>query len=210
MKERLPIESGVLLLIDQFMLSNPQFISAAEDAGEDLAHPDASKLQKAVASFGGWVASLENGSYTVHRDPKRKIMAVCSEGSGPPEAPPRSRGEEHQEEEDEARALFFENIIQQRPEDGDRVCVDTRCLAFVDAAILAKKDVLEKFRELRLKGREKDARDFLREHGATVRYSFERESDVLLAAPVEGGAKIGVWGIARAESGSRSTEHETD
>ena len=132
MKERLPIESGTLLMIDQLMLGNPQFIEAARSACEDLTKPNADLLQGPAAEFGGCVVKLENGSYSVHRDPKRKLMAVCPEESSPPEAPPRPpRGSDVEEVEDEARAMFFENIIQQRPEEGEgaKLVVDTRCLA---------------------------------------------------------------------------------
>ncbi len=211
MKERLPIESGTLLIIDQFMLGNSQFVEAAKESCPDLNKPDAESLGKATAEFGGFAISLEEGGYSVHRDPKRRIMAVCPEDSAPPEAPPRPpRGVEVEEEEDEQRAMFFENIIQQRPESGSgsKVSVDTRCLAFVDAGILGKSDVLDQFRSMRLRGKEKDARDFLREHGATVRYGFERDSEVLTVAAVDGSASIGLWGELPKNSGRREASAE--
>lgn len=152
-RERIAVESGHLVFIDQFMLANPQFIDRL------LTVIDASpeEKDKLIEDYGGCVVEVEPGTYRIERDPFAFSIVVHPEGyEADPEALPErataSRG---------------------------HVFVDTRCLAMVDRELLDDSSLLQKYQELWFAGEDKACRDLLRDNGGAVRYGFQREGDEL-------------------------------
>jgi len=152
-RERIQVESGFLVLIDQFMLANPQFleqlnhlIDEAPEAKDDL-----------ILKYGGTVVKLSPTTYKIARDPFASRIVVHQQGEN------------------------FDND-QLGPSNGDKmgeVFVDTRCLAMVDRELLDDIALLEKYQQLWLGGQDKACRDLLRDNGGAVRYGFERYGDEL-------------------------------
>jgi hypothetical protein len=164
--ERLLVKSGKVLLIDQFMLSNQQFVSLFENATEDEFLP---ALSQAATAYGGLVESVEPGEYLVFRDPFQSTMVVCSHLSCP------ILGDVPQGE------LSLELLVPKKEyfRPIGRVFVDTRCLVFVDAIELRGGELLGAYSRARATGDEKRARDLVRESGGAVRYGFNQLGDEL-------------------------------
>ena len=64
-RERIAIESGALVLIDQFMLANPQFIQKMLDNIDE----DASVKDNIIRDYGGEVIDIAPDTYGIQRDP---------------------------------------------------------------------------------------------------------------------------------------------
>lgn len=138
-------------MIDQFMLANPEFISAyAEIVDEPVA-----KKVALVQRFGGVVAAVAPGTYRIDRDPYRFSIVIH------PEDVPAS---EAMIEDGEAAGTVF---------------VNTRCLAMIDRELLDDSSLLDKYQQLWFGGKDKACRDLLRDNGGAVRYGFSRFSDDL-------------------------------
>ncbi len=152
-RERISVESGQLIIIDQFMLANPQFVDAVIKS-VDAAPEDRDSL---VQEFGGCVVKVEPGLYRIERDPFEFSIVVHPEGS-------RTEGQELTRESTELLGTIF---------------VDTRCLAMIDRELLDDSDLLLRYQELWFKGEEKACRDLLRDNGGAVRYGFQRYGDEL-------------------------------
>jgi hypothetical protein len=167
-RERIAVESGYLVLVDQFMLANPQFISKLEEVMDK--EPEAK--DQVVADFGGVVIELEPGTYRIDRDPFDYIVAVYSEG----------------EQVGVAKSLRG-SATQHR---GD-VFVDTRCLAMIDRELLDDSELLQKYQQLWFSGQDKACRDLLRDNGGAVRYGFQRYGDELQVYSVPGKDIICLW-----------------
>jgi hypothetical protein len=167
-RERIAVESGYLVLIDQFMLANPQFMERiAAVVDED---PDAKDA--IVADFGGTVIDVEPGTYRIERDPFQYIVVIHpedAEGINPKE--------------------LRVNATQSR---GD-VFVDTRCLAMIDRELLDDNDLLQKYQQLWFSGQDKACRDLLRDNGGAVRYGFQRYGDELQVYSVPGQDIVCLW-----------------
>jgi len=157
--EVVKISSGRLLLIDQFMLSNSQFIDAV---GEALKAKDDEGLLKSIRRFGGDLLSVDSGELKVYRDPAQLLLFVSS------------REFENSDE--------VVSAISTQREEGivatSHIFIDTRCLVFVDVDFLSKKEVASEYAELR-DSDDKAARDFIRSNGGAVRYGFNRLGDEL-------------------------------
>ena len=152
-RERIAIESGYLVLIDQFMLANPQFLTQFAE----LLDADPQDKDDLIAKFGGVVIELEPGTYRIERDPFKYSIIIHPES-----------------EEPETASLHDEASEAQ-----GHVFVDTRCLAMIDRELLDDNGLLEKYQQLWFSGQDKACRDLLRDNGGAVRYGFNRYGDEL-------------------------------
>ena len=152
-RERIAIESGALVFIDQFMLANPQFIEklvAVIDDGVEA-------KDTLIRSYGGSVVELEPGTYRIERDPFAYSIVVHPEGSTPD----------------------MKSITRDTAESKGHVLVDTRCVAMIDRELLDDTALLEKYQQLWFGGQDKACRDLIRDNGGAVRYGFNRYGDEL-------------------------------
>ena len=152
-RERIAIESGALVFIDQFMLANPQFIEklvAVMDEGVEA-------KDSLIRDYGGSVVELEPGTYRIDRDPFAYSIVVHPEGS----------------------TLDMKSITRDTAENKGHVLVDTRCVAMIDRELLDDTSLLEKYQQLWFSGQDKACRDLIRDNGGAVRYGFNRYGDEL-------------------------------
>lgn len=152
-RERIAVESGQLVLIDQFMLANPQFI----DRLLEIIDAEPGQKTELINHYGGQVVSLPPGTYRIERDPFAQSIIIHPEEAHPDSAELAERAE---------RALGY-------------VFVDTRCLAMVDRELLDDSALLQKYQQLWFSGQDKACRDLLRDNGGAVRYGFSRLGDEL-------------------------------
>lgn len=153
--EKLIVSSGSVLCIDQFMLGNEQCLAAVRDAGP----------REGVARYGGVIFDFPQGEYCVFRDPQLQVLAIGLE-----------RAAECSDEEGLGTVI---ESFGPTADSAGKVAVDTRCVAISDASILDNTEVLNEFGRLRREGKEKEARDLLRQNGAAVRYGFNKFGDEL-------------------------------
>ncbi len=150
-RERIAVESGRLVVIDQFMLANPEFIEAyAEIVDEPIA-----KKVALVERFGGVVVQVAPGTYRIDRDPYRFSIVVHPEDVSP------------------------SDLSLDAGESAGTLFVNTRCLAMIDRELLDDSALLDKYQQLWFGGKDKACRDLLRDNGGAVRYGFSRFSDDL-------------------------------
>ena len=166
-RERIAVESGHLVFIDQFMLANPQFI----DRLLTVIDASAEEKDKLIQDYGGCVVDVEPGTYRIERDPFAFSIVVHPEGF-------RAEGESLPELATMSRGHVF---------------VDTRCLAMVDRELLDDSSLLQKYQELWFAGEDKACRDLLRDNGGAVRYGFQREGDELGIYSIPGENVICLW-----------------
>lgn len=152
-RERIAVESGFLVLIDQFMLANPQFTQRLVE----LMDADSATKDELIRDFGGSVVEVQPGTYRIERDPFAYSIVIHPEGT-------QVRTGELSERATEGRG---------------RVFVDTRCLAMIDRELLDDSSLLEKYQQLWFSGQDKACRDLLRDNGGAVRYGFQRYGDEL-------------------------------
>jgi len=166
-RERIAIESGALVLIDQFMLANPQFI----DKLKRIIDEDSSVKDQLIRDYGGTVVSLTPDRYRIERDPYAYFILIHPEGANP-----------------DSRELH------ETATDGKgHVFVDTRCLAMIDRELLDDSSLLEKYQQLWFNGQDKACRDLLRDNGGAVRYGFSRNGDELGVYAVPGENVVALW-----------------
>ena len=161
LRERIAIESGYLVLIDQFMLANPQFhkqISKLVDSGPE-------EKDAVIRKYGGAVVEVEPGNYRILRNPYSLKIIIH-----------KSSEEDIDPEEIAANATS---------EQGD-IYIDTRCLAMIDRELLDDIQLLEKYQQLWFADEEKACRDLLRDNGGAVRYGFQRFGDELKVSLLPG------------------------
>jgi len=151
-RERIAIESGHLVLIDQFMLANPQFAQKLQDTFDDAPEAKDGLIQQ----YGGTVVELTPGTYRIERDPYAFTIVIHPDGQ-----------------------QFDKEEISDAGNSCGHVYVDTRCLAMVDRELLDDSALLEKYQQLWFSGQEKACRDLLRDNGGAVRYGFQRFGDEL-------------------------------
>lgn len=152
-RERIAIESGYLVLIDQFMLANPQFCEKLMNVVDEA--PEAK--DEIINQYGGTVVNLEPGTYRIERDPYAFTIVIHNDGE----------------------EVEMSNIAEEASDNLGRVFVDTRCLAMIDRELLDDHGLLEKYNSLWFGGQEKACRDLLRDNGGAVRYGFRRYGDEL-------------------------------
>lgn len=152
-RERIQVESGSLVLIDQFMLANSQVLARLNDLLDE--EPEAKDAL--VKEYGGAVVSLPPDTYRIERDPFASTIVIHPEGE----------------------KVEVKSLKEELEEDLGRVFIDTRCLAMIDRELLDDISLLEKYRELWVSGKDKACRDLLRDNGGAVRYGFQRFGDEL-------------------------------
>ena len=177
--ERLSITSGTLVVIDQFMLANEQLYTArSEEEKAGASAKDA--LLRAVHRYGGAVLELAPDTYQVLRDAEQSSIALV------PTA-------------DESAASDVSAFLKGLTTDSGaekaatHVFIDTRCVVFIDAALLSGSDFVSRYTELRRAGNDKAARDFVREQGGAVRYGFNKYGDELGAFVLDQGRIVALW-----------------
>lgn len=166
-RERISIESGNLVLIDQFMLANPQFIEDLTQVIDDV--PE--KKDEIIARFGGGVVTIQPGTYRIERDPFAFSIMIHPEGLEP----------------------AVDAWIERATETKGQLFVDTRCLAMIDRELLDDSSLLEKYQQLWFGGQDKACRDLLRDNGGAVRYGFQRGGDELLINRIPGENVVCLW-----------------
>ncbi len=166
-RERIAIESGDLVLIDQFMLANPQFI---EKMGRVI-DEDTEVKNEVIREYGGKVLNVTRGTYRIERDPFAYTIVVHPEGDAPDAA----------------------DIVKDATENLGEVNIDTRCLAMLDRELLDDNSLLERYQQLWFSGQDKACRDLLRDNGGAVRYGFRRDGDELGIYQVPGEDIICLW-----------------
>lgn len=166
-RERIAIESGDLVLIDQFMLANPQFIERMAKVIDE----DTEVKNEVIRDYGGKVITVTRGTYRIERDPFAYTIVVHPEGESP-------------------RAS---DIVKDATESHGEVNIDTRCLAMLDRELLDDNTLLEKYQQLWFSGQDKACRDLLRDNGGAVRYGFRRDGDELGVYQVPGEDVVCLW-----------------
>jgi hypothetical protein len=159
-RERIAVESGQLVLIDQFMLANPQFLDKLLQIIDD----NSERKTDLIQFYGGQVVDLTPGTYRIERDPFAQSIIIHPEDATPD----------------------IEGLKEQVNEDVGQVFVDTRCVAMVDRELLDDNVLLQKYQQLWFSGQDKACRDLLRDNGGAVRYGFHREGDELGVYSVPG------------------------
>ncbi|MCS6961580.1 MAG: hypothetical protein NZT61_03650 [Deltaproteobacteria bacterium] len=178
-KERINLESGTLLLIDQFMLANDIFLNELNS----LKDASLEKREQLVREFGGEVVRLEPGEYKIARDPFKFYMAIYPE-----------KGE------------FSEAELDKTMKPIGEVFVNTRCLALVDWELLNDFDFLNQYSSLWNSGKDKKCRDLIREAGGAVRYGFNRHGDELGVHVFREASRIYLWPINEPEESQEFLE----
>jgi hypothetical protein len=166
-RERIAVESGDLVLIDQFMLANPQFIEKMAAIVDESADVKSNLIEE----YGGRVISVTCGTYRIERDPFAYTIVVHPEGDST-EAP---------------------EVVKDATETLGEINVDTRCLAMLDRELLDDTSLLERYQQLWFSGQDKACRDLLRDNGGAVRYGFRRDGDELGIFQVPGEDVICLW-----------------
>lgn len=169
-RERIAVESGFLVMIDQFMLANPQFINQLAEKMD--AAPEAKDA--IIRKFGGSVVEVEPGTYRIERDPFAFSIIVHPEGV----------------EGDVDEWISRASSAKQ----GD-LFVDTRCLAMIDRELLDDASLLEKYQQLWFSGQDKACRDLIRDNGGAVRYGFQRNGDELEIHSVPDENVVCLWPV---------------
>ena len=187
------VESGVVAIIDQYMLGNDQLLQMLR--GIDFSTLDnggKEQLQAALKKFGGCVVSVPVGELALVREPYEAYMILLPvPSSGPSDEENFGNRIDPVSHTQETVDL----ILDARPtaEANDKVYIDTRCVVFVDAAQLGDRKLLSQYRALRKRAMDKKARDLLREHGALVRYGFNTLGDELDVVHFPQSKAYGLW-----------------
>lgn len=142
-----------MVLIDQFMLANPEFINKLNT----LIDAEPEKKDEVVAEFGGHVIEVEPGTYRIERDPYAFSIVIHPESFEPGST----------------------ELTKENTSSSGRVFIDTRCLAMIDRELLDDSALLEKYQQLWFSGQDKACRDLIRDNGGAVRYGFQRSGDEL-------------------------------
>lgn len=198
--EHLNVLSGNVLIIDQFMLGNRQFVDALPPTngqeGVEWVKANTEALRTLSKRYGGSIVEVDPGDWAVLRDPTEALFVLGKKNDA-----------------DAELSLAREDVIESRGNAAPsaRVYIDTRCVVFVDAAVLANAEFLAEYRHLRETRQDKVARDFLRNNGAAVRYGFNRDGDELGVFITSPKTCVALWPDV-VESGSLdiSDPQETD
>lgn len=166
-RERIAVESGYLVMIDQFMLANPQFIGALTQIIDEAP----ARKDEVIAKFGGCVVEVEPGTYRIERDPFALAIVIHPEGE----------------------EITIDRVTAKRVEPKGQLFVDTRCLAMIDRELLDDASLLEKYQQLWFGGQDKACRDLIRDNGGAVRYGFQRGGDELVISKVSEENIVCLW-----------------
>ncbi|MGI6524766.1 MAG: hypothetical protein ACOX2O_05655 [Bdellovibrionota bacterium] len=166
-RERIAIESGSLVLIDQFMLANPQFVDRLLEIIDD--GPEVK--DELIRKYGGAVVELPVGTYKIKRDPYAYTIVIHRDNV------PNSK----------------EELMELATESQGCTYIDTRCLAMIDRELLDDSLLLEKYQQLWFGGHEKACRDLIRDNGGAVRYGFRRFGDELGVYTIPDDGVVCLW-----------------
>jgi hypothetical protein len=166
-RERIAIESGDLVLIDQFMLANPQFIEKITKVVDE----DTAVKNDIIREYGGKVISVARGTYRIERDPFAYTIVVHPEGD----------------------SVEAAELVKDATDELGELNIDTRCLAMLDRELLDDSSLLERYQQLWFGGQDKACRDLLRDNGGAVRYGFRRDGDELAVFQIPGEDVICLW-----------------
>lgn len=155
------------MLIDQFMLANPQFIEKMATVVDE----DTTVKNEVIREYGGKVIAVTRGTYRIERDPFAYTIVVHPEGD----------------------SLEAPDMVKDATETLGEVNIDTRCLAMLDRELLDDNSLLERYQQLWFDGQDKACRDLLRDNGGAVRYGFRRDGDELVVFQVPGADIICLW-----------------
>ncbi len=155
------------MLIDQFMLANPQFIEKMATVVDE----DTTVKNEVIREYGGKVIAVTRGTYRIERDPFAYTIVVHPEGD----------------------SLEAPEMVKDATETLGEVNIDTRCLAMLDRELLDDNSLLERYQQLWFDGQDKACRDLLRDNGGAVRYGFRRDGDELVVFQVPGADIICLW-----------------
>lgn len=167
-KERISLESGYLLLIDQFMPACDLFLKDFETVRDGTFDQKVEVIRK----YGGEVVSLEPGEFKIARDPYKFYMAIYPE-----------------------KGDFSESELDKSMKPVGEVLVNTRCLALMDWELLNDTDFLNQYSSLWNSGKDKKCRDLVREAGGAVRYGFNRHGDELGVHLFKEASRVYLWPI---------------
>lgn len=163
-RERLEVTSGEVIIADQFILANPLL--------RDL---NAEQFRSRLSKFGAAAVSLENGTYSVLRNPYDKKVLVAPLGSSSDD---------------------FSFVAEDFSPVGE-VEVDTRCLIIFDGALLNDTEFFSEYRKSWSEGvdGQKNCRDLIRTRGGAVRYGFSRQFEKLsVGVDKSTNERLGIWG----------------
>lgn len=183
-RERIQVESGALVLIDQFMLANPQFLEKVKG----LLDSDPEEKDSVIKDFGGTVVELSPNTYRIARDPYALTIIIHEDGDLPE----------------------TESLSERANESAGRVFVDTRCLAMIDRELLDDITLLEKYQQLWFSGQDKACRDLLRDNGGAVRYGFQRYGDELGVYSADDNSIVALWPDVVEESMDSSSDDDSE
>ena len=172
------------MLIDQFMLANPQFI----DRMSAVIDEDTQVKNAVIRDYGGKVISVARGTYRIERDPFAYTIVVHPEGDAP-HAP---------------------EIVKEATESHGEVNIDTRCLAMLDRELLDDSSLLDRYQQLWFSGQDKACRDLLRDNGGAVRYGFRRDGDELGVYQVPGEDVVCLWPLNMERAGEETAGQQPE
>ena len=161
------MESGHLVLIDQFMLANPQFVQHLLAVIDE--EPNAKN--ELIKKYGGTVVELTPGTYRIKRDPYAYTIII------------------HHSDDKADREI----LLDQAKTPTGTVNIDTRCLAMIDRELLDDNGLWERYQQLWFGGQEKACRDLIRDNGGAVRYGFRRYGDELGVYSLPGEDVVCLW-----------------
>jgi len=164
------------------MLANPQFLEKIKDSLDN--EPKAK--DEIINSYGGCVAKLSPATYRISRDPYAYTIVV------------------HQDR----YSLDKKELSNDASEQLGNVFVDTRCLAMIDRELLDDIDLLDKYKNLWMSGKDKLCRDLIRDNGGAVRYGFQRFGDELGVYAVPDQDIIALWPDVAEDQASAELEEE--
>ncbi|MCC6955066.1 MAG: hypothetical protein IT290_13190 [Deltaproteobacteria bacterium] len=177
-REKVRIESGHLVLLDQFFLVNQGVTQ------EDGAAPSEMTTDSYLKSASGVLLPLATGTYSIYRDPVRRIVLVYPEGRSidlRPIPPNAVEGVPEAPLADGQTRISIERVLSEvnTREAVGTVVIETRAVALIDESFLANAEQRTKYTNLFRSGDRKEARDYLRSIGGAVRYGFNQGSDNL-------------------------------
>ena len=155
-----------------FRSANDQFLAAVKTGVDSGLHFE--QLKSAIERYGGSIINFTPGMVTIYRDAFEALMVLEHQSSNPEEPLTAEKSRAALSDEIKERINHTEHSALL-----GRVYLDTRCVLFFDADLLQNAELISKYKELRRSGKEKEGRDFLRDHGAAVRYGFNRQGDEL-------------------------------
>lgn len=179
-RERIAVESGQLVLIDQFMLANPAFV----DRLIEMIEADPNEKTKLIQYFGGQVVDLTPGTYRIERDPFAQSIIIHPEDA----------------------ELDSASLPERAKNSLGQVLIDTRCVAMIDRELLDDSNLLQKYQQLWFGGQDKACRDLLRDNGGAVRYGFHRQGDELGIFSVPDEDVVCLWSATAGEEGASESE----